>query len=179
LDQVYDAFGNMTAQTAVRSGGGTNPLPYGFTFSGRTYSSNKISNPGFLYDTNGNLIAEPSHDNLPAQRYQFTPQNTLARVTPGALESHPGASSQLARFDSAGHRWFRSVWTTGSKALITVRDATGLVVADFEEANATSGLKLQREYVHINGQLLAINSTCGPRPTLSNPVALNGALSFD
>jgi RHS repeat-associated protein len=65
--------------------------------------------------------------------------------------------------------------------LLTLRDASGQVVADFKESNASDGLKLQREHVRANGQLVAINSTCGPRPALklSNPATDGWNVWFD
>jgi RHS repeat-associated protein len=71
------------------------------------------------------------------------------------------------------------VWADGEKALITLRDASGQVVADYLEANATTGLTLQREYVHANGQLVAVNSNCGPRPALANPTTDVDVVWFD
>jgi RHS repeat-associated protein len=176
LDQAYDAYGNMTDQLATRSGGGTNDLPYGLAFSGRAYSNNRITNTGFSYDANGDLIDEPGHDNLAPQSYNFSPEGTLARITDGN-----GMTFQSANYEGDDHRWYRSTWADGAKALVTVRDASGQVAADFLESNATSGLVLQKEYVHVNGQLLAINSTCGPRPALalSTPATQGTNVWFD
>jgi len=155
-------------------------------FTGRSYGAsgqnfNRIVNSGFNYDLNGNLKDEPAHDGLSALSYSFTPENKLARVTPEPANSHPGTSLQAALYEGGDHRWFRSVWQEGSKALITLRDASGQVVADYEESSATSGLELKREYIHANGQLVAINSTCGPRPALAlaNPSTVGTTVWFD
>jgi RHS repeat-associated protein len=178
LDQVYDPFGNMTAQTASFPSGGSPTLPLGLTFSGRTYhylstsTNNKIS--GFSYDENGNLTDEPTHESLPAQSYAYTSEGRLAHVSNGF-----GQYYQNALYEGGDHRWFRSSWSESGSALITLRDASGQVVADYLEANAATGLKLQREYVHANGQLVAINSTCGPRPALANPSPGSGVVYFD
>ena len=183
LDQSYDEFGNMTAQSVTRAGSYSQSLPSGMAFSGRAFTSNyqngnRIVNSGFTYDPNGNLKEEPAHDGLSAQHYVFSPENQLVRVTPGA---EAGTPVQTALYEGGDHRWFRALWADRGKALITVRDASGQVVADFEEEDATSGLKLQREYVHANGQLVAINSTCGPRPALalSAPTSAETTVWFD
>jgi hypothetical protein len=120
-------------------------------------------NSGFNYDANGNLTSEPQHDGLAVQQYFFNAENQLVRITPGSTS---GTLSQTALYEGGDHRWFRSQSADGGRALITLRDASGQVVADYLESNASTGLKLEKEYVHANGQLVAINST------LAQPVSV-------
>jgi RHS repeat-associated protein len=182
LDQAYDEYGNMTAQSASSYPPGSTPvLPAGMAFSGRSYAdytgknSNRLTY-GTVYDAAGNLTFEAGHDGLPSQGYEFSAQERLTRVTDGG-----GKTYQEALYEGEGHRWFRSVAAEGGTALITLRDASGAVVADFSETTATSGLKLEKEYVRANGQIVAINSTCGPRPllALSNPAKVGVDVWFD
>jgi RHS repeat-associated protein len=179
LDQQYDPFGNMTAQTATFPNGSSPALPNGLVFNSRTYASstNRITAPnGFVYDASGRLVVEPGHDGLLSQAYRYTSAGELTEVKDAS-----GKWTQVSQHDGEGNRWFRSLWAEGGAALITLRDVTGRVVADFRESSSTSGLKLEREYVYANGQLVAINSMCGPRPALSlasDPVA-DGQVWFE
>jgi RHS repeat-associated protein len=182
LDQSYDVFGNMRSQSAIQTGSVTDALPQGMAFSGRNFifnavNENRIVNTGFDYDASGNLKDEPAHDGLLTPvRYGFSIENQLARITEGP---YSGKVLQSGLYEGGEHRWLRSIWADGGKALITLRDASGQVVADFLESSGASGLQLQKEYVHANGQLVAINSTCGLRPALNFSGTASGLVWFD
>jgi RHS repeat-associated protein len=53
-------------------------------------------------------------------------------------------------------------------------------VADYEVPSAAAGFELRKEYVRAAGRLLAMTSTCGPRPTLAldSPVSAGGAINL-
>lgn len=117
------------------------------------------------------------HDGVGGYNYVFTPEHRIGYVqdTDGATR---GRFRLEASYDGEGHRWLRRMWSEGGKALVSFRDATGRVTADFEEASASGGLKHVKDYVHVGGQLVAINLFCGPRPdlTLDSPAEQNGNL---
>ncbi|MDQ7008304.1 MAG: hypothetical protein Q9Q40_13875, partial [Acidobacteriota bacterium] len=166
IDYVYDRYGNMTDRLVT----GSAP-PDGLHFAGRTYTAtgasfpdNRIHDADFLYDQNGNLTQEPTHDQAGGFNYFFSPENRLSYVQ---KYLSGGALLQQASYDSEGNRWLRITSASGGKALITLRDVGGQVVAEYEVKSADDVPSLTKEYVRGAGGLLAIRSTCGPRPDLA------------
>jgi RHS repeat-associated protein len=180
LSYDYDPYGNMESretnasgeQKAIRG-------PSGLTFVSRTYGppggvDNRISNANFEYDDNGNLVEEPVHENVGGFRYSFSQENQLRLVRDVLEDDIPpdglpdrGTIYQESQYDEGGNRWVRVVSNDGGRALITLRDSSGQVAAEYEEFSATSALQPRKEYVRGNGKLMAVKSACGPAPSLS------------
>jgi len=158
LDYTYDIYGNMVEREANLSG-----TPEGLDFAARTHDNNRITDADFAYDENGNLTEEPVHDGVGGFTYSFSPENQLRHVR--GLTG--GEIFQESQYDSGGNRWVRTVSSDGGRALITLRDASGQVAAEYEEYSATSGLQPSKNYIRGNGKLLAVTSACGPAPALS------------
>jgi hypothetical protein len=70
-------------------------------------------------------------------------------------------------YDGEGNRWLRRVSSDGGRPLLTLRDATGQVAAEYEQRSPTSELQVKKHYIRGNGRLLSVLSTCGPAPELN------------
>jgi len=175
VDYSYDSYGNMLSRTTNPPGSG----PAGLHFTGRSYSGNRITNPGYTYDANGNLTTEPIHEGVGGYRYRFSAENQLHLIRDVDVLS--GKIYQEAQYDANGHRWVQLASNDGGKPVVSLRDASGRVVSEYLADSATSGLKLQKEYVYGAGRLLVVNSACGPRPDLklADPPESDGQVWFD
>jgi hypothetical protein len=116
------------------------------------------------YDANGNLTQEPTHDGVGGFNYMFTPENRMAFVRDFA---GGGEVRQEAAYDPSGNRWLRRTRDDGGKPLLSLRDVSGQVATDYVIDPGTGEPELQKDYLHANGRLVAMQSTCGPRPALS------------
>ncbi len=163
LDYGYDRFGNMLSRVATLAGG-----PPGLHFADRSYADNRIADPGFAFDANGNLTAQPPEGVLPGWAYGFSPENRLDQVR--GLDAYglpDGEILQESRYDPSGNRWVASRWADGGVGRITLRDATGQVASEYTERAGNVAPELEKEYVRAAGRLLVVNSACGPRPDLA------------
>ena len=131
LDYLYDPYGNMLSRDTAAAG------PPGLHFLGRTFGTtgtdpverNWIRDPDFAYDRNGNLVQEPTHEQVGGFNYHFTGENRLAYVQEFA-QAH-GRVVQEAQYDPSGHRWVRMLAEGRGEPLLSLRDASGQVVADY------------------------------------------------
>ncbi|RMH70449.1 MAG: RHS repeat protein, partial [Bacteroidetes bacterium] len=159
IDYAFDLFGNMTDRVV----NAPDP-PDGLHFADRSYSDNRIADANYRHDANGNLVQEPTHDGTGGFNYGFTPENRLAYAQ---VFLGDGRIVQQGQYDAVGRRWVVLADDDGGEPLLTLRDRSGLVVAEYRQSAGAGEPELLEEYVRAAGQLVAVNSTCGPRPDLS------------
>jgi RHS repeat-associated protein len=97
-------------------------------------------------------------------RYGYSPQNRLDLVR----GSTTGKIFQESVYDEEGSRWARVISGDGGRGLLTLRDGSGQVAAEYVESAPGEGPRLSKYYIRANGRLVAIHK---PKAADDSPVS--------
>ena len=136
----------------------------------RSYSDgplvdNKIHDPDFVYDENGNLLEEPADGSETSKRYVFDATNRLREVW---MEGDDGfIPVSLNVYEAGGMRIARQQNADGGRLTYYFRSPEGPVLAEYVvDRGAWENPYRSKEYLYGMGRILGENDFCGPPPYL-------------
>ena len=154
--------------------------PVGLEFFGRSHSdpdtsanTNRIEDPGFAYDLSGNLTRLIAADDG-ASGALWDSRNRMSAYFQGNPEQQ-GRPAERYLYDAEGYRIVRFPEADDGRPVISLRDGSGQLLAEFAPASAGSGTKLRKDFVYGTGQLLVERRVTENTVTLSSaPVLESG-----
>lgn len=145
VSYAYDAFGNMTAQTFAA---GSPPVPAGMSFANRSYTGNKVQDPAYSYDPNGDMR------DAEGRGFDYDALSRLTAV--GGVDGNGQLmASGVYRYSGAGLRSSKEDRTTGWTTFY-FRDVSGEVLSEYSRPSAGGVPAWSRDYIYGAGRHLAV-----------------------
>lgn len=154
----YDLFGNMTDRDWGLDRAITLEAPLGFEFLGRqhgapgTTSRNRITDPGFEYDLAGNLTRMLLGGG-PKSALWDSNDRMKAFYNGDAATPNSRVAERYA-YDTSGYRVVRYPEGGNGEPVISLRDGSGRLLAEYRESPADGHPVLATHFVYGAGQLL-------------------------
>ncbi|ANM29537.1 hypothetical protein ABI59_07995 [Acidobacteria bacterium Mor1] len=184
---TYDLYGNMTSRDWGHDGNfAATGTPADFEFFGRQHietaapvENNRIHDTGFAYDANGNMTRYMKDGGGVGSTW--TSQGRMSAYYAANPETSGGVVAERYVYDADGYRLVQypdSPHTGDGVPLLSIRDAAGQLLAQFEHKPLEASPTLKKEFVSGLGQLLVERDVVEAPSSVSTNSALESGGSY-